>query len=139
MKLLLLSSLILLLILCSLSDIRRRRIPNLLAALILGAGILHMILYGSLLNSLSGLLLPAAPLILLRRYSGAVGAGDIKLISALGVWLGGLLNVALFGAACLLCALVLLLKRTAGHNIPGSVPFAPFLAVPVLLTVFIMY
>ncbi|MEK3903589.1 MULTISPECIES: prepilin peptidase [unclassified Paenibacillus] len=139
MKLLLLSSLMLLLTLCSLSDIRRRRIPNLLAALILGTGILHMILYGSLLNSLSGLLLPAAPLLLLRRHSRSIGAGDIKLISAAGVWLGGLLNLVLFGAACMLCALVLLLKRTAGHNLPGSVPFAPFLAVPVILTVFIMY
>lgn len=139
MKLLLLSSLLILLLLCSLSDIRRRKIPNLLAALILGLGILHMILYGSLLNSLSGLLLPGAPLLLLRRYSGSIGAGDIKLISAVGVWLGGLLNMALFGAACLLCALALLLQRTAGHNIPGSVPFAPFVAVPVILTVFIMY
>ena len=139
MKLLLLSSLMLLLILCSLSDIRWRRIPNLLAALILVTGILHMILYGSLLNSLSGLLLPGAPLLLLRRHSGSIGAGDIKLISAIGVWLGGLLNVALFGAACLLCAVVLLLKRTYRQEFPGSVPFAPFLAAPVLLTVFIMY
>lgn len=139
MKLLLLSGLLILLILCSLSDIRRRKIPNLLAALILGAGILHMILYGSLLNSLSGLLLPGAPLLLLRRYSGSIGAGDIKLISAVGVWLGGLLNVALFVAACLLCALALLLQRTVGHNIPVSVPFAPFLAVPVILSVLIMY
>lgn len=139
MKLLLLSSLLILLILCSLSDIRRRRIPNLLAALILGTGILHMILYGSLLNSLSGLLLPAAPLLLSRRYSRSIGAGDIKLISAVGVWLGGLLNLALFGAACVLCALALLLKGTAGHNLPESMPFAPFLAVPVILTVFIMY
>lgn len=139
MKLLLLSSLLILLLLCSLNDIRRRKIPNLLAALILGAGILHMILYGSLLNSLSGLLLPAAPLLLLRRYSGSIGAGDIKLIAAVGVWLGGLLNLALFGAACLLCALVLLLKQTVRRQMPGSVPLAPFLAVPVILTVFIMY
>lgn len=61
MKLLLLSSLMLILILCSLNDIRRRKIPNILTVLILGVGILHMILYGSLLNSLNGLLLPAAP------------------------------------------------------------------------------
>ncbi|MEK3794633.1 prepilin peptidase [Paenibacillus sp. FSL R7-0204] len=139
MKLLLLSSLMLILILCSLSDIRRRKIPNMLTALILGVGILHMILYGSLLNSLNGLLLPAAPLLLLRRYSRSIGAGDIKLISAVGVWLGGLLNLALFGAACLLCAAVLLLKRTYRQEFPGSVPFAPFLTVPVILTVLIMY
>ncbi|MBT2293159.1 prepilin peptidase [Paenibacillus albidus] len=140
MKLLLLSSLLILLLLCSLSDIRWRKIPNSLVILILGLGVLHMLLYGSVLNSVTGLLLPAAPLLLLRRYYSSIGAGDIKLIATVGVWLGGLLNLSLFMAACLLCALVLLLKRAYTDHFPRSVPFAPFLAIPVIMSIlWVMY
>jgi len=93
------------LLLCAcVSDIRRRRIPNGIAALLAATGIAYSAtasatLGHALLGSISGLLLGLAiwlPLYVFRW----LGAGDVKLFAAAGAWLGPArtLEGALIGA-----------------------------------------
>ena len=71
-------------------DIRTRRIPNLLTIPSLVAGVVCAALIGGfagLLDSVFGCLLLATPFVLLFVFAGG-GAGDAKLMGALGAWLG---------------------------------------------------
>lgn len=83
-------------------DLRSRRIPNLLTvpALVFGLAWCFMLRgTGGLLDSAAGCLVLATPYLVLMMLGG--GAGDVKLMAAVGAWLGlhdGL--VALFFVAC---------------------------------------
>jgi len=93
------------LLLCAcVSDVRFRRIPNSVAALLAGTGIAYSVAASAtpgraLLISLGGLLFGLAlwlPLYMVRW----LGAGDVKLFAAAGAWLGPerTLEGALIGA-----------------------------------------
>lgn len=80
-----------LLMLASASDIRARRVPNWLNAVVLSAGLLHQLLSPRLGDGWSSALAGLAvgfglwfPMYLFRL----VGAGDVKLFAAAAVWLG---------------------------------------------------
>ena len=88
-------------------DLRQRRIPNALTFPLLGSGIAYSAWVGGLsgaAGSLGGCLLAALPFVVLFLYAGG-GAGDAKLMGAIGAWLGvslsvvALLAVVLVGAA----------------------------------------
>ena len=88
----------------SYSDLRARRIPNALIVIGLIAGVLyHLWLQGftgisySLAGSVTGLAL-FVPFYLLK----AMGAGDVKLLAAMGSWLGTSGALLAFGLS--LCA-----------------------------------
>jgi prepilin peptidase CpaA len=84
------------------TDLRSARIPNLLTfGAILGGLLFHGLAPagGSLPAALAGLL--AGLLVFFPFFAlGALGAGDVKLMAALGTWLGWqpVIQVALFGA-----------------------------------------
>lgn len=89
------------------TDIRQHRIPNALTAPVLAGGLLWAgVLAGwpGLADAAAGMLLLALPYVLLFVFAGG-GAGDAKLMGALGAWLGvvsglaALLGVALAGVA----------------------------------------
>ena len=92
-------------------DLRSRRIPNALTLPVLAAGLLH----AALVRGLPGLvdaglasLLLAAPYLLLFAFAGG-GAGDVKLMAAVGAWLGlahGLLALVCVSLAGVLVACV---------------------------------
>ena len=85
-------------IIATVVDIRTRRIPNALTATIAGvgigfaaAGISHVSLVGAVLGMALGLVL-----MLPGHVLGATGAGDVKLMAAVGAVVGPLLIVKAF-------------------------------------------
>jgi len=76
--------------LCVASDVRTRRIPNLLCGAGMAAGlVLNGIYFGShgLLSSAVGLLVTVA-LLLFPFAMGGIGGGDVKMMGAIGALLG---------------------------------------------------
>jgi prepilin peptidase CpaA len=72
------------------TDARSRRIPNWLTGTVLVTGLVHAGIVGGgagLLDAVASCLLMALPFVLLFAFAGG-GAGDAKLMGALGTWLG---------------------------------------------------
>ncbi len=130
-------ALALLLLAASVCDLKTRRIPNGLAAAGLLAGLLGHAFWGGLpglLGSLAGIA-AALPLLLLYAVH-AFGAGDVKLLMAVGALMGpGFLLWTLLGAifAAGLLALVSVIRRGKLTLPPLSktrrMPFAPAVAL----------
>lgn len=106
-------------------DLRERRIPNVLTLSGAGIGIFYNLFWGGWVNTVSGLtgmaigvvcLLPAY----LRR---GMGAGDVKLLGAIGAWVGTMQILrVIFYMACIggVFALVkLMLIRTQDVHSPS--------------------
>ncbi|MBI4558843.1 MAG: prepilin peptidase [Candidatus Hydrogenedentes bacterium] len=90
----------------ALSDLRTRRIPNRLTTTVLVTGCVSSFFvggFGAVLGSMVAAVVVAFPFVLLWALAGG-GAGDAKLMGALGAWLGvkngiiALICVVLFGA-----------------------------------------
>lgn len=97
------------------ADIKWRRIPRMLAVAGFLAGLLYNGLHGKLLTSLLASAVGFVIGLLLFRL-GAIGGGDVKLITALGAMLGFdswllAMEVAVFAAA--LMAVVQVLRKRA--------------------------
>jgi prepilin peptidase CpaA len=87
-------------------DAYRFRIPNWITVPLLAAGVAyHTAVEGwtGLAGSLAGVLFGFATLLLLYLI-GAVGAGDVKLMSAVGAWLGVTATAYVFFAAAMCTA-----------------------------------
>jgi prepilin peptidase CpaA len=79
-------------------DLRSRRVPNVLTALLAGAGVAFAATglgavgpSAALAGSLAGLLL-----MMPGHVFGATGAGDVKLLAAVGTWLGPAVTLRAF-------------------------------------------
>lgn len=96
-------ALTLMLAIASASDLRRRRIPNSLVAAIVVAGLLHALSTMSLLAAIafagSGMVVGLA-LWVPFWAARVLGAGDVKLVGAVGSWLGigGVIEASLLAA-----------------------------------------
>jgi len=87
----------------ALSDLRTRRIPNLLVVLTLVGGLVWAVWRKGWPGAADGLLaalLLAMPFVVLFAFAGG-GAGDAKLMGALGFWLGVFNGVAALAAVAL--------------------------------------
>lgn len=137
--------------LASASDLSNRTIPNAcvvsaaLAAtpLAVSAPDLSAALGRSLSGASVVVALLAVAASLSRRIHGldGVGAGDIKLLGALGLWAGPVGGLAVVGASCLLAlagrAAVLRFRKSASRATlcrDGSMPMAPAIFAAALLT-----
>jgi len=130
-------------------DINTKQIPNILIiAMITGWLLLitPMIFLnteygiGTLVDSIYGLLIGGGLFLLVYLLSRkGLGGGDVKFMSAAGLYLGfsGTIPVILFGTilAAMTGLVLILLKKI---NRKDSIPLAPFLFIGILITVFII-
>ncbi len=101
------------------SDYRWRRIPNIVTLPSIAAGILvHLILGGwnGLYFSLSGLILGAGLFVIFYIFGG-IGAGDVKLMGAIGSLLGAYQVLVVFVMAGLVGGVMSIHKIVANRSI----------------------
>ena len=117
-------------------DIKRRRIPNWISAaaflIALFVGIYQGALACAMLATLISMVLIGLPNLL---RSGAIGAGDVKLVGAVGALLGtsSMLLVVGAGAAGSLAVLAVAGRFQGNRSGSSSIPFAPCLLAGLLL------
>jgi len=77
-------------------DVRSRRIPNALVLTIAIGGAVHAVITGGLTSAAASLLgmLAGVALLYFQFHRGLMGAGDVKLLGAIGAWTGP------YGAVC---------------------------------------
>jgi leader peptidase (prepilin peptidase)/N-methyltransferase len=119
-----------LLVWCAYTDIKKRTVSNLSVILLLCLGFAHMaimILAGNTWWTYPAGLLLTVPFVILWLRSG-IGAGDVKLIMAIGLYLGLLNTLVVF--ALMVPALGILMVRSwvKTKTFKGAIPFAPVLA-----------
>lgn len=137
--------------LASVSDLSNRTIPNacvVSAALaVMPLAVVAPDLLAAFGRSLCGAAVVAALLTVAASFSrrvhgrDGVGAGDIKLLGALGLWAGPVGGLAVVGASCLIAlagrAAVLWVRQSASRAAlcrDGSMPMAPAIFAAALLT-----
>lgn len=132
--------------LASVGDIRKRLVPNRLVLTMLGAWVLVMIpqlflhireTVPLLINSLIGAVLGGAVFLTVYLLSrGGLGGGDVKFMTAAGLYLGlnGVLPVMLVGSV-LAAVSGLFLIAIKKLNRKGAIALIPFLYVGIVLVV----
>jgi len=120
-----------LLILCAYSDSRKRTVSNAAIVHLLGLGLVHTLLIGM---SGSGWWFCPAGLVLAVPFfivwlRGGMGAGDVKLIMGICLYLGVLNTLIAFTfiIPALICLMVLSWIKAKTFN--RTIPFAPVLAL----------
>lgn len=99
------------------SDVRSRRIPNALTVPVLAGGLLFSLLadgISGLGDSLLGCVVMGVPYVLLFLLGG--GAGDAKMMGALGAWLGFRAGVTTLVAVAVIGGVFGLLRMLADRN-----------------------
>ena len=115
---------------CAYTDIRTRTVSNTAVVLLLSLGLAHTVLIG-LSGSLwwpypAGLVL-AVPFFIVW-LKGGMGAGDVKLIMGIGLYLG-LAGILISFALMLPCMAILLIRSwVRNKTLKTTIPFAPVLA-----------
>lgn len=128
------------LIVISFIDFDTKEIPNGSVLIILICGMINIWLDPGLtwINGLIGFFAASLPMFLIALISGGgMGGGDIKLMAAAGLFLGWSNILTAFFIACLVAGftgLVLILTKKKGRK--DKIPFGPFLAFGILLTMF---
>ncbi|MBR1692941.1 MAG: prepilin peptidase [Lachnospiraceae bacterium] len=117
---------------CTYTDLKYRKIPGFLLALLTAGGILYVILlkdYGNPMRYMGvSVGLVFCLLSLLSRQ--AVGMGDTVLFAILGWYLGlGQVLLLLFGAFCMAAVFSALLLVSRKGTFKTRLPFVPFLYV----------
>jgi prepilin peptidase CpaA len=121
---------IVLLVWCSYTDIRKRTVSNVSVILLLCLGIVHTVLMGLAGNTWwtypAGMALAVPFFVAWLR--GGMGAGDVKLIMGICLYLGVLNTLIAF--ALMVPALIGLMVRAwiKTKTLKSAIPFAPVLA-----------
>lgn len=120
------------LLICSVTDIRSKRISAVVLIVFAAAGCVLFFIYRpvSLFEEAAGLLVGTVFIGLSILTEGKVGLGDGLMMLVTGVFLGARENSGLIMTACLFSAffsLFCLILKKAGRN--TELPFAPFILI----------
>jgi leader peptidase (prepilin peptidase)/N-methyltransferase len=127
------------LIVCSLTDYDLHIIPDEVIVFLLIAAVPFLWLQSvdALLRGLLGLLVGGAVMLGLGLlFKDKLGAGDIKLVGVVGLYLGWQRSLLGLWLACLLACLAVTAMRCLGKKVPRRIPFGPFLSAGALLGLF---
>lgn len=118
-------------IIVSIIDIKYRIIPDFLSAFIIFSATLFIFVgNSSFYDAILGMLLGGGFLFLLALIPGAIGGGDVKLMFAMGLFLGcNKTLIALFIAFIIAAVYSLVLIFFGKKGCKEYIPFGPFLAV----------
>ncbi len=126
-----------LLLILTLIDFKYMILPNILVLIVFVLGILYMLLVKrQYLDSLFGILAGGGFFLLLFLVTrGNMGGGDIKLMAALGIWLGlkGTIMTTLFAFVIGALASVVVLAKNGGGR-KTAVPFGPFISLSTIIS-----
>jgi leader peptidase (prepilin peptidase)/N-methyltransferase len=125
-------------------DVRERRIPNGLNALLAATGLgFRAVTASSWSALLSSLVAPLAVLAMFLaliaamkwlRRPGTLGLGDVKFLAAASIWVGFVGSTLVFVVASLLAlAFTLACAPWRKLNLRAAIPFSPFLALSLAL------
>ena len=133
------------LIVVSLIDYYHQIIPNKLVLICLGLGIIYKIVIisggtgklGMIKNTLLGFLIGGGVYLLIYVLSGGnMGGGDIKLMAALGLWLGWKYTLLAILLTFILGAIIsVFLLATKIKTRKDAIPFGPFIVLGTLITI----
>jgi Flp pilus assembly protein protease CpaA len=119
-----------LLIWCAYTDIRTRTVPNTAVILLLCLGLAHTVLIG--LSGSAWWPYPAGLALAIPFFvvwlKGGMGAGDVKLLMGIGLYLG-LAGILISFTLMLPCMAILLIRSWIRYKtLKTTIPFAPVLA-----------
>ncbi len=130
-----------LLLWCIYTDIRKRIVSNVTVILLLCLGIAHtifMALNGSSWWTYPAGMVLAAPFFL-AWLRGHMCAGDVKLVMAIGLYLGLLNTVIAFALMVPLLVILLIRSQIKNNTLKGVIPLAPVLAFGAIGAVLLGY
>ncbi len=110
-----LTPLLVMIFIAAMVDLRERRIPNWLNLLILLSGLINAIVWASPVSigyALAGVFVGFA-LLFVQFALGAVGGGDVKMLAAVGAWVGPLATLEVFIAAAIVGLIIVLSQAVA--------------------------
>ncbi len=128
------------LLVMSVIDMDTKEIPNRLVLILLVLGVVNVIINPSItiIKAAVGFFAVSVPMLFIALLTGGgMGGGDIKLMAAIGVFLGWSDVLAAFFIACFFAGLIgMLLILVKKKTRKDMIPFGPFLAVGILAVIF---
>ena len=123
------------LVICSITDIKKKCIYIIPCLLLAGAGLLWQILQGNNMIEITADLLPGILALLFSRWSEEeLGAGDAVILLMLGIWLGFMKCVEIFllalGVVVVFVIPVFWVKKI---SLKTPLPFIPFVTVSFIM------
>lgn len=119
-----------LLVWCACTDLKTRTVLNLPVALLLGLGLAHtalMLLNGGTWWTYPAGLSLSVPFII-AWLKDSIGAGDVKLIMGIGLYLGLLNTLVSFTLMIPLLVILTVYSWRKNKTVKSAIPFAPVLA-----------
>lgn len=129
-----------LLIIVSFIDIKHHIIPDSLVIIILITGMVFSIFSSSFLKCLSGIFIGGGIMFVIALIPGAIGGGDVKLMAALGAYLGAgkIIYAIMFGfiLSSIYSFIILMLKKKGYKD---YIPLGPFLCIGSFIVIYFFY